>query len=153
MHPAYSVILFTTASGAGYGMLALLGLVGFNHGQASSTAFGIVCMGVALGLITVGLLASTFHLGHYVPLSWMTLGLDYLLWGMNPRGYHLTNLVLHAGATVMFYWVERRVLTRALEPESSTSFAPARAVDLSAAFAALCFSIHPLRVESVPPGY
>ena len=26
MHPAYSVILFTTASGAGYGLLALLGL-------------------------------------------------------------------------------------------------------------------------------
>ena len=40
MHPAYSVILFTTASGAGYGLLALLGLVAFNHGQASSFAFG-----------------------------------------------------------------------------------------------------------------
>lgn len=64
MHPAYSVILFTTASGAGYGLLALLGLVGFNHGQASSIAFGIVTMLIALGLITVGLLSSTFHLGH-----------------------------------------------------------------------------------------
>jgi sulfite dehydrogenase (quinone) subunit SoeC len=64
MHPAYSVILFTTASGAGYGLLALLGLVGFNHGQASSIAFGVVSMLVALGLITVGLLSSTFHLGH-----------------------------------------------------------------------------------------
>ncbi len=64
MHPAYSVILFTTASGAGYGLLALLGLVGINHGQASSLAFGITAMLVALGLITVGLLSSTFHLGH-----------------------------------------------------------------------------------------
>ncbi|MFN4141555.1 dimethyl sulfoxide reductase anchor subunit family protein [Aestuariivirga sp.] len=64
MHPAYSVILFTTASGAGYGLLALLGLVGFNHGQASSLAFGLVSMLIALGLVTVGLLASTFHLGH-----------------------------------------------------------------------------------------
>jgi sulfite dehydrogenase (quinone) subunit SoeC len=64
MHPAYSVILFTTASGAGYGLLVLLGLVGFNHGQASSVAFALVCLGVALGLITIGLLASTFHLGH-----------------------------------------------------------------------------------------
>jgi DMSO reductase anchor subunit len=36
MHPAYSVILFTTASGAGYGLLALLGLVGLNHGPAFS---------------------------------------------------------------------------------------------------------------------
>lgn len=64
MHPAYSVILFTTASGAGYGLLALLGLVGVNHGQASSIAFGVISMVIALGLITMGLLASTLHLGH-----------------------------------------------------------------------------------------
>jgi hypothetical protein len=32
---------------------------------------------------------TTFHMGHYMPLTWMTLGLDYLLWGMNPAGYHL----------------------------------------------------------------
>ncbi|WP_119272547.1 dimethyl sulfoxide reductase anchor subunit family protein [Taklimakanibacter deserti] len=63
MHPAYSVILFTTASGAGYGLLALLGLVGFNHGPASSVWFGATALVVALGLITVGLLSSTFHLG------------------------------------------------------------------------------------------
>jgi DMSO reductase anchor subunit len=64
MHPAYSVILFTTASGAGYGLLALLGLVGVNHGQASSLWFGLVSIVIALGLITIGLLSSTFHLGH-----------------------------------------------------------------------------------------
>ena len=64
MNPAYSVILFTTASGAGYGLLALLGLVGFNHGPVSNFAFGLVAIVVALGLITVGLLSSTFHLGH-----------------------------------------------------------------------------------------
>lgn len=63
MHPAYSVILFTTASGAGYGLLALLGLVGLNHGPASSFAFGATCVVLALGLITVGLLSSTLHLG------------------------------------------------------------------------------------------
>lgn len=64
MHPAYSVILFTTASGAGYGLLALLGLTAANHGSASDFRFGAACMLVALGLITVGLLSSTFHLGH-----------------------------------------------------------------------------------------
>ena len=64
MNPAYSVILFTTASGAGYGLLGLLGLVGFNHGQASSLAFGIASMAIALSLITIGLLSSTLHLGH-----------------------------------------------------------------------------------------
>jgi DMSO reductase anchor subunit len=64
MHPAYSVILFTTASGAGYGLLALLGLVGISHGEASSLAFGLTAVVIALGLITIGLLSSTFHLGH-----------------------------------------------------------------------------------------
>ena len=64
MHPAYSVILFTTASGAGYGLLALLGLVGINHGPASSLAFALTALLIALGLITVGLLSSTLHLGH-----------------------------------------------------------------------------------------
>jgi len=63
MHPAYSVILFTTASGAGYGLLALLGLVGFNHGPASSLWFGLAALVIALCLISLGLLSSTFHLG------------------------------------------------------------------------------------------
>jgi DMSO reductase anchor subunit len=64
MHPAYSVILFTTASGAGYGLLALLGLTGISHGQASSLGFGLTAALLALGLVTGGLLSSTFHLGH-----------------------------------------------------------------------------------------
>ena len=63
MNPAYSVLLFTTASGAGYGLLALLGFVGFNHGVASSRAFAFTSIIVALALITVGLLSSTLHLG------------------------------------------------------------------------------------------
>ena len=63
MNPAYSVILFTTASGAGYGLLFLAGLVGFNHGRTSSPTFAFTTMFVALGLITIGLLSSTFHLG------------------------------------------------------------------------------------------
>jgi DMSO reductase anchor subunit len=63
MNPAYSVILFTTASGAGYGLLALLGLAGASHGRASAMGFALTSMGIALALITVGLLSSTFHLG------------------------------------------------------------------------------------------
>jgi DMSO reductase anchor subunit len=64
MHPAYSVILFTTASGAGYGLLALLGVAGMSHGQASNLAFGVCAILLSLALITAGLLSSTFHLGH-----------------------------------------------------------------------------------------
>jgi sulfite dehydrogenase (quinone) subunit SoeC len=62
--PAYSVIIFTVLSGAGYGLLALLALVGINHGQASSMSFGITAMLLALAMISVGLLSSTLHLGH-----------------------------------------------------------------------------------------
>src|SRR5438128_1873388 len=87
----------------------------------------------------------TTHQGHYIPLTWMTLGLDYLFWGMNPLGYHLINLLLHAANAVVFFFVVRRLLTRALPSPSERG--PARA--LSAGFASLVFAIHPLRVESV----
>jgi len=87
----------------------------------------------------------TTHMGHYIPLTWMTFGLDYLLWGMNPLGYHLTNLLLHAANAVVFFFITRRLLTRALPSPSERGHTLA----VSAAFAALVFAIHPLRVESV----
>ncbi len=87
----------------------------------------------------------TTHMGHYIPLTWMTLGLDYRLWGMNPFGYHLTSLLLHVANAVVFFFVVRRLLTRALPSPSERGHTLA----VSAAFAALVFAIHPLRVESV----
>lgn len=64
MHPAKSVILFTTASGAGYGlitMFALLDLIDIvPKGPLASLSF----LGVGLALIVGGLISSTFHLGH-----------------------------------------------------------------------------------------
>lgn len=65
MHPAYSVIFFTTASGAGYGLLALLAVLGVSGLlPADNIWFALIALGLALGLITAGLLSSTFHLGH-----------------------------------------------------------------------------------------
>jgi sulfite dehydrogenase (quinone) subunit SoeC len=63
MNPAYSVILFTTASGAGYGLLSMLALAGASHGRASTQAFAFTSLFIALALITTGLLSSTLHLG------------------------------------------------------------------------------------------
>ena len=63
MHPAYSVILFTTASGAGYGLLFWLALAHL-AGAAHDTWGFLAGLVLALGLITLGLLSSTFHLGH-----------------------------------------------------------------------------------------
>jgi DMSO reductase anchor subunit len=63
MHPAYSVILFTTASGAGYGLviwLALFGVLGLLPVSWKVMTFGLA---LALALIGLGLLSSTAHLG------------------------------------------------------------------------------------------
>jgi DMSO reductase anchor subunit len=63
MHPAYSVILFTTASGAGYGLLVWLCLGGLLGLVPTERWLGIAGFGLALALITAGLLSSTAHLG------------------------------------------------------------------------------------------
>src|SRR2546428_9004513 len=75
----------------------------------------------------------------------MTLGLDYLLWGMNPFDHHLTSLLLHGATAVVFYFVVHRILPVALPSRSERGHALA----VAAGFAALVFAIHPLRVESV----
>lgn len=64
MHPAYSVILFTTASGAGYGLLAAMGFFAASGAAPSDRWFGLTGFTIAFSLITAGLLSSTFHLGH-----------------------------------------------------------------------------------------
>ena len=97
-----------------------------------------------LGLTQLEWMWTTFHMGHYVPLSWMTLGLDYVLWGMNPTGYHLTNILLHAANAAVLFLVARRLLSLVLREGRRSAV-----VAWSAAFAALVFAVHPLRVESV----
>ena len=88
---------------------------------------------------------TTSHMGHYIPLTWMTFGLDYVLWGMEPAGYHLTNLLLHAANAVLTFFLIRRLLSVSLPTDARDE----RALALSAAVGALLFAVHPLRVESV----
>jgi DMSO reductase anchor subunit len=64
MHPALSVILFTTASGAGYGVLFWLGLLAPLGLLPMEASFGLTASALGLALITFGLLSSTRHLGH-----------------------------------------------------------------------------------------
>ncbi len=80
--------------------------------------------------------------GHYQPLSWLSFALDHALWAMDPRGYHLTGLLLHAANAVLAFVVIRALLER-------LELAPAAIVTRAAAAGALFFAIHPLRVESV----
>lgn len=64
MHPAYSVILFTTASGAGYGLLIWLALFGALGVMPTERWIGAIGFSLSFGLITAGLFSSTYHLGH-----------------------------------------------------------------------------------------
>jgi sulfite dehydrogenase (quinone) subunit SoeC len=64
VHPAPSIIAFTTASGAGYGLLFLLGLAAPAGLIPATRWLGVAGIGLALGLITLGLMASLLHLGH-----------------------------------------------------------------------------------------
>src|ERR1700733_10047477 len=42
---------------------------------------------------------------HYVPLTWMTFGLDYFVWKEHSYGYHLTNILLHSLNAGLFFWL------------------------------------------------
>ena len=94
-----------------------------------------------LGLTQLRWMFTAYHLGHWIPLAWVTFGFDYVVWGMNPAGYHLTGLLIHAGVALVFYFVSLRLLAFA------TSDPVARVA--GATTAALLFAVHPLRVESV----
>lgn len=64
MHPARSVILFTTASGVGYGLLIWLGVLALVEAVPQDPVFAGVAFALSLFMISAGLLSSTFHLGH-----------------------------------------------------------------------------------------
>lgn len=65
--------------------------------------------------------------------------MDYSLWGLDPRGYHLTNTVLHALNTLLVFFIARRLVEKA----------GGQNPQVAATVAALLFGIHPLHVESV----
>jgi protein O-mannosyl-transferase len=96
-----------------------------------------------LGWTQIRWMFSSTLMGHYIPVTWLTFGLDYLLWGMQPAGYHFTNVVLHAVNVVLFFLLALRLLSLALP------WATAIETRVGATVAALFFGIHPLRAESV----
>jgi len=98
-----------------------------------------------LGWTQLRWMFTTWSLGGLIPLTWITLGFDYVIWGMDPAGYHLTSLVLHVLGALVFYFILLRLLRAALEPGDGEG----TALRLGALVGALLFSVHPLRVESV----
>lgn len=78
------------------------------------------------------------HYGHFQPLAWLSLSLDKLVWGLDPFGYHLTALLLHAASAVVL-----ALLLRDVTSGSGTD------VTSAAVLAASLWAVHPLRVEAV----
>ncbi len=85
----------------------------------------------------IGPAVSNWH-----PLTILSFALDYRLWGLDPFGYHLTNLIFHALNTGL-------VLALAFRLFSYGKNNGAYASMLAAGVAALLFGLHPLHVESV----
>jgi hypothetical protein len=70
---------------------------------------------------------------NWIPLTWVSLQLDVTVWAGDPRGFHVTNVALHAASAGLLYLVLLRV-----------TGAPIRC-----AAVALLWALHPLRTESV----
>jgi tetratricopeptide (TPR) repeat protein len=67
------------------------------------------------------------------PLTWLSHMLDYQLYGMNPKGHHLTNVFFHLANTIFLFLI-LKLMTGALWRST---------------FVAALFALHPLHVESV----
>lgn len=75
----------------------------------------------------------TREMGHWHPLTWLSLMADATIWGASAAGTHLSSVLLHVGATAcLFLFLSR------------STGAPLRS-----AFATALFALHPLRVEAV----
>ncbi len=62
-----------------------------------------VQMGLTIGNIFWAF--STVHATHWQPLCWLSHLLDYTLYGMNPAGHHLTNLLIHLVNVVLLFLI------------------------------------------------
>ena len=101
-----------------------------------------------LGWSQISWMFTTTLMGHYIPVTWLSFGLNYTLGGMDPWGYHLGNIVLHASNAALVYLIARRLLAAAWSGGAQEGRG-ARPVALASGLAALLWGIHPLRVESV----
>lgn len=87
------------------------------------------------------------HVGWWMPLTWLSLAIDYQFWALNPAGYHLTNIVLHAVNSGLVVLIADSLCRTAARPQLPAASGYRYAWMLL--FGGLFFGVHPLRVESV----
>ncbi|MBO6838796.1 MAG: dimethyl sulfoxide reductase anchor subunit [Alphaproteobacteria bacterium] len=114
MHPAKSVIFFTTASGAGYGLFALFVLMDLAGLVPPTPAVTWTHCGLSFALIVAGLLSSTFHLGH-PERAWRALSQWRSSW-LSREGVM---------AIISFGPMGAYALARLIFPDLSTAWQPA----------------------------
>jgi hypothetical protein len=78
--------------------------------------------------------------------AWLTLVADFAVWGMEPRGYHLTSLARHAACAVAVFFL---VVDLVVSARPGLDARGAAALPWAALAGALLFALHPLRVEPV----
>jgi protein O-mannosyl-transferase len=85
---------------------------------------------------------------YWMPLTWISFAVDYRLWGLNPLGYHLTNILLHAANAGLVVLIADGLCR---EKFSGGGAGPGqkRLYQVMLLLAGLLFGLHPLRVESV----
>lgn len=82
----------------------------------------------------------------YLPFRDLSYVVDYALWGWNPLGFHLTNVVLYLLSLVALYFLTRRLTESLFEAEDS---APGPSPALVALVTTFLFAVHPLHSECV----
>ncbi len=85
--------------------------------------------------------------GHYRPLQNLSFMADYFFWNNNTFGFHLTNLLLHAGSAVMLYFLVKRLLQAARDAawlRDKSNF-----ISDLAFFTALLWAVHPVHSAAV----
>ncbi len=86
-----------------------------------------------LDAATLGLMFTPGYASNWHPLTWLSHWIDVRLFGLEPRGHHLHNLLLHLAASLLLLVVLVRMTGRLWPPLALV----------------LIFAVHPLRVESV----
>lgn len=84
--------------------------------------------------------------GHWCPLTWLSFATDYAMWGMNPWGYHLTNIILHSLNALLVFILTLKLINVDYFKKSIKNDNNALITGITTS---ILFSIHPLHVESV----